>query len=132
MNSQSSSEYSRGLVSELRKLPSETAWVEFKENNSDPEEIGEYLSALSNAAALNGKANAYVVWGIRDKTHEVVGTSFKPSSSKKGNEDLENWLLRLLSPRLHFRWHEFEYEGLPVVLLEIPRSAEAAGEGAAA
>lgn len=122
MNSQSSSEYSRGLVSELRKLPSETAWVEFKENNSAPEEIGEYLSALSNAAALNGKANAYVVWGIRDKTHEVVGTSFKPSSSKKGNEDLENWLLRLLSPRLHFRWHEFEYEGLPVVLLEIPRA----------
>ncbi len=115
-------DYLRGLVTELRKLPAETQWVEFKENNSNPEEIGEYLSALSNAAALHGKANAYLVWGIRDKTHEVVGTSFKPHTEKRGNENLENWLLKLLSPRLHFRWYEFEYQGQPVVLLEIPRA----------
>jgi predicted HTH transcriptional regulator len=122
MSSYASADYLKGLVTELRKLPAETGWVEFKENNSNPEEIGEYLSALSNAAALNGKANAYLVWGIRDQTHEVTGTTFKPSQSKKGNEDLENWLLRVLSPRLHFRWYEFEYQDKPVVLLEIPRA----------
>ncbi|MEI6233863.1 MAG: ATP-binding protein [Planctomycetota bacterium] len=115
-------DYLRGLVTELRKLPSETGWVEFKENNANPEEIGEYLSALSNAAAVDGKANAYVVWGIHDQTHDVTGTTFAPSRAKKGNEDLESWLLRLLSPRLHFRFYEFEYEGQPVVLLEIPRA----------
>ncbi len=115
--------YLQGLVTELRKLPAETGWVEFKENNSNPDDIGEYLSALSNSAALLGKSSAYLVWGIRDQTHEVTGTSFKPSQTKKGNEDLESWLRRQLSPGLHFRWHEFEYESQPVVLLEIPRAS---------
>jgi ATP-dependent DNA helicase RecG len=122
MSPYASVDYLQGLVTELRKLPAETGWVEFKENNSNPEEIGEYLSALSNSAALHGKTYAYLVWGVRNQTHEVTGTAFRPSLAKKGNEDLENWLLRLLSPRLHFRWYEFEYQGQPVVLLEIPRA----------
>ncbi len=28
------------LIDDLRALPSETSWVEFKENNSDPQMIG--------------------------------------------------------------------------------------------
>lgn len=75
--------YFDGLVSELRKLPVETGWVEFKENYSNPEEIGEYLSALSNTAALQGKANGYLVWGIQNTTHAVVGTTFKPANEER-------------------------------------------------
>ena len=40
-----------GLVRELRNLPHETEWVEFKVNHREPQTIGEYVSALSNAAA---------------------------------------------------------------------------------
>jgi len=29
--------------------------VEFKDSNDDPEEIGEYLSALANSSVLNGR-----------------------------------------------------------------------------
>lgn len=116
-------DYLNGLVTELRKLPAETGWVEFKHNNDNPEDIGEYISALSNTAALHGKANGYLVWGIRDGTHEVAGTAFRPAQSKKGNEDLENWLVRLLNPRINFRFHELVHEGQPVVLLEIPRAS---------
>lgn len=115
-------DYLVGLVQELRKLPRETGWVEFKENNSNPDEIGEYLSALSNTAALEGKAHAYLVWGVKDGTHELVGTSFEPSASKKGNEELESWLLRSLSPKLAFRFFEVHVEGCAVVVLEIPRA----------
>ncbi len=115
--------YFDGLVSELRKLPVETGWVEFKENYSNPEEIGEYLSALSNTAALQGKANGYLVWGIQNTTHAVVGTTFKPAQTKKGNEDIESWLAHLLNPRLHFHFHELQHEGKPVVVLEIPRAS---------
>lgn len=39
------------VLEELRALSAETEWVEFKVNNTNPEEIGEYLSALSNTAA---------------------------------------------------------------------------------
>lgn len=114
--------YLAGLVNELRKLPAETSWIEFKENNQNPEEIGEYLSALSNVAALEGKANAYLIWGIRDRTHELVGTDFRPAIARKGGEELESWLLRMLSPRLHFRFFTLDMEGKGIVLLEIPRA----------
>jgi predicted HTH transcriptional regulator len=123
MNADANVDYLSGLITELRKLPAETGWAEFKENNSNPEDIGEYISALSNTAALNGKTNAYVVWGVKDGTHETTGTTFKPSATKKGNENLENWLVRLLNPRLHFHFYELEHEGKPVVLLEIPRAS---------
>ncbi|AQQ71717.1 hypothetical protein SMSP2_02095 [Limihaloglobus sulfuriphilus] len=86
-------EYLRSLVNELRKLPTECEWVEFKHNNSKKEDIGSYLSALSNSAALQGKSSAYVVWGIDNKTHDIVGTTFLPHQVKIGNEELENWLL---------------------------------------
>lgn len=117
-----SAEYLTGLVRELCKLPHETEWVEFKANNADPQEMGEYLSALANAAALNGKAYAYLVWGVEDQTHRVVGTSFRPATAKKGNEPLESWLLRLLTPKIHFRFHELTVDELPVALLEIGRA----------
>ena len=114
-----STEYLLSLLNELRKLPRETEWVEFKHNNDDPEEIGEYLSALANAAALTGKVHAYLVWGVDNYTHEAVGTTFGPSKTKVGNEELENWLLRLLSPKINFRFHPFSVDEKPIVLLEI-------------
>ena len=123
MSTDRTPEYMTGLITELRKLPRETGWLEFKENNCSPEDIGEYLSALSNTAALEGKANAYLIWGIRDGSHEVVGTSFKPGQASKGGQELESWLLCMLSPRLHFRFHELIYEGKPVTVLEIPRAS---------
>lgn len=111
------------LIVELSELPDETEWVEFKHNNFDPEEIGEYISALANSATLVGKSRAYIVWGIEDVSHEIVGTVFRPSECKVGNEDLEAWLARLLSPRIHFRFTECEARGRRVVLLEIPAAS---------
>ncbi len=119
MTSPRSSESVRGLVLELCRLPRETGWVEFKENDAEPQRIGEYLSGLSNAAALEGKAWAYLVWGVEDGTHSIVGTRFVPGAAKVGNEELENWLLRLLSPRIDFRFHETVMDGLRVVVMEI-------------
>ena len=119
MSADHTPEHLTGLISELRRLPAETGWVEFKENVADPNEIGEYISALSNTAALERKPRAYLAWGIQDSTHEVVGTRFKPTQAKKGNENLENWLLRLLDPQVRFRFLELTYEEQPVVLLEI-------------
>lgn len=109
-------------IRELLRLPKETEWVEFKGNNDDAQEIGEYLSALANSAALAGKAFAYLLWGIDDATRAVVGTGFAPLAEKRGNEELESWLLRLLAPRIDFRFFEVELEEGRVVLLEIGRA----------
>ena len=107
------------LLTELRSQSQETEWIEFKQNNIDPQEIGEYLSALSNSAALHRKDAAYIVWGVEDGTHRVVGTSFKPRQARKGNEELENWMLRLLSPRIDVKMYECEENSLNVVIFEI-------------
>lgn len=96
--------------------------MEFKHNNADPEDIGEYISALSNSSTLCGKVNAYMVWGIDDETHDITGTSFSPSMAKVGNEELENWLLSLLSPKINFQFFEIEVSSQRVVLLEIGRA----------
>src|SRR5690606_35622187 len=101
------------------KLPKETEWLEFKQNNADPERIGQYLSGLANSAALLGKANAYLIWGVEDQSKSVVGTTFSPATTKIGNEELENWLLRGLSPKINFRFYELQYDGKLLVLLEI-------------
>lgn len=123
MTVDSSENYLIGLLNELRRLPKETEWVEFKGSYADPQEIGEYISALSNSATLCGKAKAFLVWGIDNQTHDIIGTSFRPEQAKKGNEELENWLLKLLNPRIHFRFHRFETDGVSVVILEIPRAS---------
>lgn len=111
--------YIASVVREILQLPKETEWVEFKHNNSDPEEIGEYISALSNSAALVGKATAFMVWGVDNQTHAITGTDFRPNSAMVGNEEIENWLLRLLSPKINFRFHELLIEEQQVVVLEI-------------
>lgn len=123
MNAGREHEYLVGLVRELCKLPSETEWVEFKVNDAEPQAIGEYISALSNSAALEGKINAYLVWGVRDENHTVVGTSFAPGQTRKGNEELENWLLRLLEPKIIFQFFSLTVDDQAVVLLEIARAA---------
>jgi predicted HTH transcriptional regulator len=108
------------LVDELRAQRSEREWFEFKENKADPEDIGEYISALSNGAALVGQPRGFIVWGVHDASREVVGTTFSPREAKVGNEDLESWLSHMLSPRVDFTIHEHEVRGRRVVIFEIP------------
>ncbi|MCV2447174.1 ATP-binding protein [Paracoccus sp. DMF] len=69
-------------VNDFRALPAETAWVESKRNNDDPEMIGKLCSALSNSARLEGRENAYIVWGVEDGTHHISGTNFAPLTKK--------------------------------------------------
>jgi ATP-dependent DNA helicase RecG len=111
-----------GLVRELQHLDAESEWVEFKVNNTDPTRIGEYISAIANSAARVGKSVGYVVWGIADESHDLVGTAFAPTSTKIGNEELESWLLHSLTPKVDFRFLEAAVDDKRVVLLEIPQA----------
>lgn len=67
------------LVDRLRALLAETEWFEFKRNRHEPQAIGEYLSALANAACLANQPRGYLVFGIDNDTHAVVGTRFDPA-----------------------------------------------------
>jgi len=109
----------RALLKELCHLPNETEWVEFK-HNVDVVKIGEYISALANSAALLGKQTAYLVYGVDDKTHDVIGTKFKPSTQKHKGQELESWLLQKTAPKIHFQFYEFTHTNDEhVVIVEI-------------
>ncbi len=115
-----SQNYLCSLLKELTALPQETEWAEFKHNAIKPEDLGEYISALANAAALQGKPVAYLVWGIADSTHEIVGTNFNPSTAHHKQQELESWLLQKLEPKVDFCFHNFfAPNGQPVVILEV-------------
>ena len=92
------------LVDELRKYENETNWFEFKSNNYDPDMIGKDIAALANGAAYADKNCAYMIWGIDDKTHEIIGTDYDQHSLKQGNEEIESWLRRLLSSNAEFEF----------------------------
>ncbi|MCK4825433.1 putative DNA binding domain-containing protein, partial [bacterium] len=110
----------KALLEELCSLPSETEWVEFKYNYLSPEEIGKYLSALSNSACLHRKPKGYLVFGIENNTHIVKGTTFNPGKEKgKGNQDIQIWLATGLRPNVGFYIHRFKYHGNLVVIFEV-------------
>ncbi|MFH1859478.1 MAG: RNA-binding domain-containing protein [bacterium] len=105
---------------ELCAQPQEEPWLEFKHNYVHHNEIGEYISAMSNGATISNKPFGYLVWGVEDKTHIVKGTQFIFSTAREGNQDLELWLRHLLSPKISFEIFEFDYQGNHIVLLRIP------------
>ncbi|GHT25825.1 hypothetical protein FACS189430_12450 [Bacteroidia bacterium] len=109
------------LVNDLTSQPKENEWIEFKHNFHSPEEIGERISALSNTARIHNQTLGYLVFGIENETHQVLGTDFKAKSHKKGNEELENWLASRLNPRIDFTIEEFDYEeGKHISLFIVP------------
>ncbi|MDO5845198.1 MAG: ATP-binding protein [Methanocorpusculum sp.] len=110
------------LIRNLISLPKETQWFEFKSNNVNENEIGEYISALGNSATCEEKDRAYLIWGVEDKKHEIVGTTFNPFSHKIGNEELENWLRRLLSSNANFEFTTLTIDGKNVVLFTIQKA----------
>jgi ATP-dependent DNA helicase RecG len=108
------------LVARLRAEPHETEWLEFKDSNYGPQLIGEYLSALSNAACVAGKPRGYLVFGVRDETHEIVGTDFDPYAEKaKGNQDLLIWLAMGLQPNIGFEVFTLASPKGKIVLFEV-------------
>ena len=115
----------------LQRLPREQGTVEFKSNLAEPEDIGQYISALANTAALHGHERAWLVWGVSDGTHVVTTTTFDPFGRKVGNQALIMWLQALTRPRADFEFHEVAHPLGRVVMLEIhpARSAPVAFQG---
>ena len=107
------------IINELCAYEDEREWFEFKENKFDLNDIGEYISALSNSAAIIGKPYAYLVWGINNITHEITGTIVN-YQKEINNEPLQHYLARSLNPSISFSFDENIINGKRVVLLSIP------------
>ncbi len=114
------------ILTDLRSIGSEQESFEFKVNQSNPEMIGKYISALSNAAALNGKNTAFLIWGVEDKSLNLVGTKFNPYTKKADGQPLQLWLSQRLNPSVLFEFREIIVEeNTRIVFLEIASATTA-------
>lgn len=90
------------LLDRLLALPVETEWVEFKEakHNFGADDLGQYFSALSNEANLHRQPCAWLVFGVKDKPRQIVGTQFRNTAASL--QSLKQEVARELSPHLTF------------------------------
>ena len=107
------------VINECLSYGDEREWFEFKENFFIIDQIGEYISALSNSAAVLGRKNAYLIWGVNDKTHKIVGTNIDYDKAIN-NEPFKHYLARKLNPSISFEFVETYIENKKIVVLIIP------------
>lgn len=108
-------------LTELLALPAEIEWVEFKEakNNFDFDDLGRYFSALSNEANLKGQPWAWLVFGVKDKPKQIVGSNYRPR--RPHLDSLKEEIANQTSSRLTFE--EIHEVGRPkgrVVMFQVP------------
>ncbi|NQT78286.1 MAG: putative DNA binding domain-containing protein [Bacteroidetes bacterium] len=109
------------ILAQLRSLTAETEVVEFKEakNGYDFTRLGKYFSALSNEANLMGKPHAWLIFGIEDKRHEIVGSRFRPR--RKDLDSLKGEIANKTNNRITFiEIHELNLPEGRVVMFQIP------------
>lgn len=108
------------LLEQFRHLPREEATIEFKSSWDKPDDIGEYLSAMANAAVLERHDRAWLIWGIDNATHAIKGTTFNPfTSTGEGKQPLIMWLTQKIKPHPDFQFHEVKHPGGTIIMLEI-------------
>ncbi len=109
------------LLSDLMALPAENEWLEFKEakNGHDFGDIGKYFSALSNEAHLAQKECGWLIFGVKDKPREVVGTSYR--KSRESLDRLKHEIAEKTTGRLSFQdIFELDTDEGRVILFQIP------------
>lgn len=84
--------------------------------------VGQDISALANSVVLAGRTHAYMIWGVDDKSHEIIGTNIHLKCLKKGNEEIENWLRHQLSKYADISLHSSDVDGRHVELIVIGKA----------
>jgi len=111
----------RELLIGFRMKKSENEVFEFKEakRNFSFGEMGKYFSALTNEANLNNEKYAWLIFGIRDKDHSIVGSQYR--SNRSDLDSLKGEIACKTTNRITFIeiYELMEPEGR-VVLFQIP------------
>lgn len=95
--------------------------VEFKEasHDYDTDRIGRYFSAMANEANLRDADAGWLVFGVSNRSREVVGTNYRPERERL--DGLKHQIAQGADPSTTFRQiHEVDVDGKRVVMLEIP------------
>ncbi|MBI5050308.1 MAG: putative DNA binding domain-containing protein [Nitrospirae bacterium] len=109
------------LLDELRTLSAETEWVEFKEakNTFHFNDIGKYLSALSNEANLKNKECGWLIFGIEHKSRKIINTRFR--TNRTDLDSLKSEIANKTTNRITFvEIYELHLPQGRVIMFQIP------------
>lgn len=109
------------ILQQLRNLTAENEIVEFKEAKTgyDFTKLGKYFSALSNEANLKGRPHAWLVFGVENKKHNIVGSQFRPR--RKDLDSLKSEIANKTTNRITFiEIYELNEPEGRVVMFQIP------------
>ncbi len=112
------------LLNELRALPVETEWLEFKEAKTqfDSNKLGQYFSAIANEANLKDREYGWLIFGVEDKQRKIVGTAFRNTPTQL--ESLKKEIADKTTGRITFLdIFEVQVDGQRVVMLQIPAAS---------
>ncbi len=109
------------ILAGLRGLQAETEVVEFKEarNGYDFGKLGKYFSALSNEANLKQRPCSWLLFGIENAKHKIVGSNFRIQRSDL--DSLKGEIANKTTNRITFiEIHELTMPEGRVVMFQIP------------
>ena len=115
----------KDILDHLLSEPHENEILEFKkaERNYDFEKIGKYFSALSNEANLKGKPYAWLIFGIDDKSHRIIGSHYR--SSRKDLDSLKEEIAKKCTNQITFiEIYELLLSEGRVVMFQIPSAPQ--------
>ena len=95
--------------------------IEFKQAGKDYSsyDIGKYFSALANEANLREEEAAWLVFGVHNKTRQVVGSDYRPQFERLQSTKMQ--IAENTEPSITFRnIHELQDPNGRVVFFEIP------------
>ena len=113
------------ILTRLKAMPGETEVVEFKKakNGFDDDTLGQYFSALSNEANLKSQVCAWLVFGIDNNTHAVLGSYYK--QTRNSLDAMKKIIADQTTGRITFEEiYAFEYEDRRVVMFQIPAAPQ--------
>jgi ATP-dependent DNA helicase RecG len=109
------------LINELLLLPAETECLEFKEakNSYDFNKLGKYFSALSNEANLKNRDCAWLIFGIENIHHNIVGSAYR--SNRKDLDSLKKEIADQTNNGISFiEIHELTLNSKRIIMFQIP------------
>ena len=113
------------ILSDAIALPAETEIVEFKEAKEgfDFNKIGQYFSALSNEANLKAKSCAWLIFGVENTKHQVVGSNYR--TDRKKLDSLKKEIGDKTTNNISFvEIHELNHSAGRVVMFQIPAAPQ--------
>lgn len=109
------------ILKNLRNLSAENEIVEFKEAKTgyDFTKLGKYFSALSNEPNLKGTPYAWLVFGVENRKHGIVGSQFR--AQRKDLDSLKSEIANKTTNRITFiEIYELNEPEGRVVMFQIP------------